>query len=95
MSYLLVLDKNLIIAIVAFLVCFIIGFIGDLYMRKNKKIGSLIDTRVKNSKVNKESNSNIISNEAPKQIKQNLTNNNNATLYPENMNNDDQINNLF
>lgn len=47
MIEILVLDTTVLYAIIIFVVCVIIGFFGDMYMRKNNKMGNIFDFRKK------------------------------------------------
>lgn len=97
MTEILISDSNFIIAIIVFVICFVIGFFGDLYMRKNNKIGSLLD-------VDKKKTADDMKEEPAIDTNQNTFQNNpNANLgqmssnpAPNNViQNDEHINNLF
>lgn len=49
MTEILIQNSTFIIIIVVLVVCIVIGFLGDMYMRKKGKLGSLIKKKEKNS----------------------------------------------
>lgn len=99
MFSILVSDKSFVIAIILFLLCMVIGFFGDIYMRKNKKMGSLLDNERKNDSLSLKNTEEVKeqSNSAPLSGNVNNVqiNNNMMPFENSNQNNDEQINNLF
>lgn len=57
--FFLVLSNEMILTIIIFLVCIVIGFFGDMYMRKNNKIESVFGVRKKEPKKNNLNNKNL------------------------------------
>lgn len=100
MFNILVSDKSFVIAIILFLLCMVIGFFGDIYMRKNKKIGSLLDADKKNNSSSSKKIEEIQQQLKTAPLNENINNNVqvNSNIMPfenSNQNNDEQINNLF